>query len=573
MPDDLEDAFCRDVIYSEDYMDYISEYLDNFDNLKRKFNPVCVEAVSSRLAVMHMPGTASIRDILSGYNIQMIPSLYGLQDTASMESAGILSIHRNPYLNLRGSGILIGIVDTGIDYTHPAFRYEDDTTKIISIWDQTIREGEAPEGFVYGAEYTAADINAALQSDEPLSIVPSVDEEGHGTFLAGIAAGRAIASEDFTGAAPNAALCIVKLKLCKQYLRDFYGITTDAPAYQENDIMMGISYCLRKAVEVNMPLVILIGLGTSSGGHTGATYLSRLINDASAYSGIGIVTAAGNESNKRHHFSGIFPEEASYVDVEIRVAQGEQAFSMEFWALSPDLYTIGMISPAGELVERISPVTGRSQVIRFLLDQTEVFVYYQTVEALSGDQMLFIRFQNPTPGLWTLRVYGGTLVNRRFHLWLPIEHFISEDTYFIRPDPDVTLSEAACAHESIAAAAYNHVNNSLYIASSRGFTADGRVKPDIAAPGVNVKGPVPGGRFGIRSGTSIAAAHVAGASALLMEWGLLQRNDLLINSRKIVKYLTLGAVRRDGITYPNQAWGYGVLNLSRTFNELVTGRM
>lgn len=573
MPEEREEAFCREVIYSEEYMDYIKEYYQDFSSLIEIYQPVCIEAISSRFAVMHMSGDESMQHILASYNIQMIPSLYGLLDTASMEESGILTIHRNPYLDLRGNGIMIGIVDTGIDYSHPAFTYEDRTTKIISIWDQTIRDGVPPEGFLYGTEYGASDINRALQSEDPFSVVPSRDEEGHGTFIAGVAAGRTITADDFTGAAPNASLCVVKLKQCKQYLREFYGITSGAAAFQENDIMMGISYCIRKAVQVHMPVVIVLGIGTNSGGHTGTSYLSQMIDDISGFVGVGVVAAAGNESNKRHHFSGILRDDLPFVDAEVRVAAGEKAFSMELWALTPDLYTVGLISPAGERVERISPVTGRSQTIRFLLDQTEIFIYYQMVETLSGDQMIFLRFMNPTPGIWTLRIYGSVIVNGRFHIWLPMEHFITEDTYFLRSDPDVTLSEAACAREGIAVGAYNHVNKSLYIASSRGFTADGGIKPNLAAPGVNVYGPVPGGRFSVRTGTSIAAAHVGGASALLMEWGLLRGNDLQINSRKIIKYLTLGAVRREGTEYPNQAWGYGSLNLLRTFNELVTGRM
>jgi subtilisin family serine protease len=573
MQESSQYEFCKEVIYSEDYRDYIRQYFQDFSVLKELYHPACIETVSARFAVMHIQGIRTAQEIQNNFDIQMIPSLYGLLDTASMEAGGILRIHRNPYLNLRGRGVMIGVIDTGIDYTHPAFTYEDRTTKIVSIWDQTIRDGPVPEGFEYGAEYAATEINRALQSEAPLQIVPSTDEEGHGTFLAGIAAGRALPEDDFTGAAPDASLCIVKLKPCKQYLRDFYGITNDTPAYQENDIMMGIRYCIRKAIEVNQPVTILIGLGTNSGGHTGNSYLGQLISDVSDYAGVSVVLAAGNEANKRHHFSGWFQEETSWIDAEIRVAPDEQALSMELWALSPDIYSVGLISPAGERIEKISLASGNNQIVRFALDRTEVYVYYQTAASLSGDQMIFIRFLNPTPGIWTLRVYGATVVNRRFHIWLPMENFISDETYFIRPDPDVTLSDAACATTCIATAAYNHVNGSLYIASGRGFTVDGKTKPDLTAPGVYVYGPVPKNRFSTRTGTSVAAAHVAGASALLMEWGLINENDPLLNSRKIIKYLTLGAVRREGLDYPNRSWGYGILNLSETFNELVAGRI
>ena len=157
-------------------------------------------------------------------------------------------------------------------------------------------------------------------------MIPSVDENGHGTFLAGVAAGRVAETEAFSGAAPNASLCVVKLKPCKQYLRQFYGLMTGVPAYQENDIMAGISYCVGKARQAEMPLIILLGVGTSSGGHTGQSYLSQMVNDVSGFSGVCVVTAAGNEANTRHHFAGILPQGQDRAEAEIRVDEKEKSF-------------------------------------------------------------------------------------------------------------------------------------------------------------------------------------------------------------------------------------------------------
>lgn len=572
MPEDQDTVFCEDVIYSEDYRDYIKEYFQDFSSIIRTYQPVCIEAVGGRYAVMHLAGETSMQTILEDYNISMIPALYGLLDTAALEDTAILYMHRNPYLNLRGSGVMIGIIDTGIDYTHPAFVYEDRSTKIYAIWDQTVREGQKPEGFLYGTEYTEEQINQALASEEKLAVIPSVDENGHGTFLAGVAAGRVAETEAFSGAAPNASLCVVKLKPCKQYLRQFYGLMTGVPAYQENDIMAGISYCVGKARQAEMPLIILLGVGTSSGGHTGQSYLSQMVNDVSGFSGVCVVTAAGNEANTRHHFAGILPQGQDRAEAEIRVDEKEKSFSLELWAQYPDIYNIGIESPAGERIDRVTPAGGKSQTIRLIFDQTEIFVYNQQVESQSGQQVIFLRFRAPTAGIWKVYIYGAAAVNRRFHIWLPMQQFISEGTYFLRSDPDVTLSDAACADDGISVGAFNNVNNSLYAASGRGFTVDSRIKPDLVAPGVNLSGPIPGGRYGIRTGTSVSAALAAGAAAMLMEWGLLKGNDLQLNSHKMIKYLTLGALRTEDMVYPDKAWGYGRLNLLKTFHELVTGR-
>ena len=236
----MTESECRPMILSEDYADFIIEYGGDAVSVADRYDAKCLQVINSRYVVIHIPVSRMNEVTRFAYNA--VPKLYGLMDTTSMDASGITRLHRQPYLSLKGSGILIGIVDTGIDYTHPVFLQADGTTRIVRLWDQNIQDGTMPEGIFYGTEYTQEMINEALASDNPYDIVPSKDELGHGTVLAGIAAGSEDKANDFTGAAPLAAIGIVKLKPAKGYLRSYNLVKADVPAFQENDIMMGIKY-------------------------------------------------------------------------------------------------------------------------------------------------------------------------------------------------------------------------------------------------------------------------------------------------------------------------------------------
>ena len=175
--------------------------------------------------------------------------------------SGILPVHYSPASGYRGNGVLVSIIDTGIDYTHPAFRFSNGSTRMLSIWDQTVQSDNVPERFPYGTLYTSDDINRALLSEEPLELVPTRDEEGHGTFMAGIIAGSEDTANSFIGAAPEASIIAVKLKPAKDYLRDYYVLKEGAVAFQETDIFMAVQFSLSQAVKYQMPLVICFGIG------------------------------------------------------------------------------------------------------------------------------------------------------------------------------------------------------------------------------------------------------------------------------------------------------------------------
>lgn len=564
---------CSYSVTSEDTADFISTYSALPEQLSAMTGIECIDFVSRQFAVLHIPMDDLESPInFSYYTYSAIPKLYSLLDTDSMEASGILPASRIPAFGNQGQGVLIGFVDTGIDYQNPLFRKEDGTSRILGIWDQTLETGspDPVNGFqaLYGTQYSSEEIDQALASPDPLSLVPSADENGHGTFLASVAAGGEDPNQDFTGAAPKASIAMVKLKPAKQYLRDFYLIREGADAYQENDIMMGVAYLLHLARRFSMPLVICLGLGTNQGSHVGKSPLGLYLDDINIYAGTAVITAAGNETGYGHHYRAVTRPEETLQTVELNVGEKDSGFSMEFWAQDVDIYRVGFISPTGEVVNPLPSSTEEENVIRFLVEQTEITVFSSIVNTATGSQMVFIRFKDPMPGIWNLTVSSALNVTGAFHIWLPSRGFISDTTYFLRPDPDTLVSGPGNSQYALTVSAYDHTTGGIYIHSSRGFSRSGQIKPELAAPGVNITGAGLRSGFVQRSGTSAAAAHAAGATAILLHWGILERNDPFMNTSSIKTYLIRGAKRNPALTYPNREFGYGTLDLYQAFLRL-----
>ena len=560
---------------SEEIADFIVRYSPRaVDSLYELAQTRCVNLVSQEYAIVHAPLSGVLPLSFTQHTYSAIPKLYGLQDTTALEATGILPVFSQPNLMSTGQGILIGMIDTGIDYTNPLFQNPDGTSRILRLWDQTIESENTPEavaGFqpFYGTVYSQEDLNRALASEQPLELVPSTDTSGHGTFLAGVAAGRQIQSPTtFSGAAPDAALAVVRLKPAKQYLREFFAVPPDADAYQENDIMAAAAFLLGVAGQYQMPLVLCLGVGTSQGSHSGISPLAMQLQALSGTRGFACVTGAGNETGFRHHYFGNLSPDQEYEDVELRVADSTSGFSMELWADVSELYTVGVVSPSGEVIERIPMTVGQETTISFQLDATRILISYQITESSSGRFLAFLRFTGPAPGIWHIRVYPTLFVAGQFHIWLPMQGFLTEDTGFLRPDPDITITDPGNAPLLLTVSTYNHVTGSLYIHSSRGFTATGQIKPDFAAPGVEVQGPgIPPGtsRLSRQTGSSVATAITAGAVACLFSWGFTQGNDTTLTSISVKSILIRGAERKEAFRYPNRQWGYGTLNLYQAF--------
>lgn len=572
---------CTNSVASEDFADFIAPYFTTPEEFIRSQGTDCIDFVNSTLAVVYVPLSTVTPSTYTSYTYSAVPKLYSLLDVTSMDAAGITPAGELPVLNNQGAGVIVGFVDTGINYTDSLFRNVDGSTRIIGIWDQTNNsdnsnniENETAKPFsafsaLYGTQYTAEEINLALNSDNPASIVPTRDENGHGTFLASIAAGNRDERAGFSGAAPQASIAMVKLKPAKQYLRDFYLIRDGADAYQENDIMMGVSYLYFLARKYSMPLVVCIPLGTNMGSHMGMSRLGQYLNQVSLSNGSAVITAAGNETGARHHFRAVMDADTDEVTAELRVGEREAGFSMELWAENMGAYTVGFISPTGEVAREISVPLRGENTVSFLLEQTQITVYTQIADVSSGSQFIFMRFENPMSGIWRILIRNSLDIRETFHIWLPVRGFISDETYFLRPDPDTIITDPGNARYPITVTAYDHTKNSIYIHASRGYSLSGRIKPDLAAPGVNILGAsVSGRRLTRMSGTSVSAAHLAGAAAILLNWGVLNANYPYLNTPVLKSIFVRGAQRNPALTYPNREFGYGTLNLYEAFLRL-----
>jgi subtilisin family serine protease len=554
-------------IYSNEYADFLIEYNGDLSILY-DYRDNGYNIIDFFLAVVHLPVSEMTEDIISRRRYATIPSLFGLTSEESFEASGIFKIRNIPSFNLRGNGVLIGIADTGIDYTNPIFQYADSTTRIASIWDQNIVSEITPADMLYGTEYTREQINEALKNENPLSIVPSMDEIGHGTMVAGISAGNEVPESGFYGVAPDSELVIVKLKPAKQYLKQFFRLPKDAIAYQENDIIFGIQYLFKYAAIMNRPIVICITLDTAQYAHDGRGTTSNWLSYQVTLPGIAALTSVGNEGNARRHYYGLIEDRIGYDTVELNVGSNERQFSMELWGTTPNVFSIDILSPSGEYIPEIRIRLNETREITFIYEPTIIFVDYQLAESQSGDQLILFRFTQASPGIWKFNVYSRGLYPISYNIWLPMNNFITPDTFFIRSNPYTTLLSLACAIIPITITAYNANNDSLYINAGRGYTRLGVVKPDIAAPGVNVLSPTLQHGFSRVTGSSAATAHAAGIAAMLFEWGIVNSNYPNMNTQDMRIFLIRGARRRADIIYPNQDWGYGILDIYNVFDQI-----
>ncbi len=519
------------------------------------------ELLSDNFAILTIP-LGQLLSLFSYPEIEYIelPKTLTFVLSRSLSHACITYVQSDFGFGLKGNGVLIGIIDSGIDYTHPDFRNPDGTTRIAYLWDQSI-DGAPPEGFLHGTEYSGEQINAALQSPDPYAVVPSRDNIGHGTAVAGIAAGNGRGSQGVqVGAAPQATLAIVKL-----------GDIDDRLTTRSTQIMRGIKYLYDKAGQLSMPLSINLSYGTNFGAHDGNSLFESYINDMAERGRSVINVATGNEGAAGHHFSGRVIENGQ-VTVEFTTSGQVNEIYMPVWKNFVDSFSYELLSPSGRTTGEILPIQSAVNVI---LDNVQVEMYFGQPTNYQLAQENYFRFRGvsgrPIPqGVWTLIIRGLDIVDGRFDIWMPTTDAVSGGTAFLQPDTSVTLTLPSTTQNVVSVGGYNSLLGTSADFSGRGYTRFiVFVKPDVVAPAVAITTARAGGGYDVFTGTSMAAPFVTGSSALMMEWGIIQGNDPFLYGQRVKAFLQKGARRDLPIAYPNPIWGYGTLCLNNTMNLLV----
>lgn len=471
-------------------------------------------------------------------NVSASPILYH-----EMGNTGIRPV-RNGRYNLKGRGVIIGIIDSGVDFTHKEFIAADNSSRLLYIWDQGA-DGTPPEGFIFGVEYDRSIINAAVGSENPYNALSFRDNIGHGTAVAGIAAGN-------SGVASEADIICVKLG--------------HKGSEKTTDILRGVKYLIDKAKMLKMPLVINISYGLNSGSHSGDSLFEECLNSLCNAWKISIIVAAGNEGGSGHHFSSVLTAE-KIEDVEFVCPFPSASLYLDIWKSFNDNMEFELIAPNG-LSSGL--ITSRDISKAVNIGGCSITVLYKAVTHYSRKQEIVFLFDSSSfiAGIWKLRIYCKSSVDGRIDLWLPTAAEVSESTSFLRPDDYMTLTLPSTVENVISVGGYSSLLNSIAVFSGKGGYE--LLKPDLAAPAVDVYSSKAGGGYDSFSGTSMAAPFVSGSAALMMEWGITNGRKPFLYGQMLKAYLIKGALRHSNIDYPNSGWGYGSLNLIRTMELLET---
>ena len=507
----------------------IVRYTGSLDGLRTRYPQIRIRELLNQYAVLIVPETlvdAVSQETVIEYVEKPKQLYFELQAGKAASCINAVQQGMNNPFGLFGKGTIVAVIDTGIRAESMEFRNADGSTRILNIWDQTT-----------GTEYDRSQIDEALQNEtKDTAGIPGADVLGHGTQVAAIACGS-------SGVAAQADILVVKLGLAA---KNGFPRTTQ--------LMEALDYVVRKAIDYGKPLVVNISFGNNYGDHTGSSLLENFINDIADSWKCSICIGSGNEGLGAVHTGGTLTEDTEET-VELAVSSYETGLSIQIWKDYWDDIAVEIIAPSGRNLGRIQE---NSRVSRIRYEDMELLTYFGEPSPFRIRQEIYIDMIPQTvyiqSGLWKLRLIPRSIRNGRYDMWLPAQGALNFGTGFTSPDSASTFTIPSAAAKAVTVGAYDAGTGSAASFSGRGYIVEIggslMVKPELAAPGVNVLVPSVSGMARV-SGTSYATPFVTGSAALLMEWGIVRGNDAFLYGEKLKAYLIKGAEPLAGAAVPD----------------------
>lgn len=576
----------KSIFSSPDYVNYIVQYYGTYDPALEAPPNAYITPIDKNFAIASIKfdllerseDTAEVEEVFKRYidyeKIGVVyvqpPELYSLAQISAVEAANIVPIQEQHPLDLNGKDVVIGIIDTGIDYLNEEFQDKDGNNRINIIWDQTIENDNQEYAIPFGTIYNVEKINKAIETfktgGDPYTIVPSIDKNGHGTQMAGIV-GATGKNPEIKGVAPECELAIVKMVEAINF-KKFNDLGDDVVVYDSMAVFSALNFLKEYAVRRKKPIVILLPLGTTSGNHKGQHILDAYIETITNNVGIIVVSPTGNEGIADGHVSGIILDSSTNQDIELLIGKSQKTFYVGVWVDLPNIMGIDVISPSGQSTGNIQAVLSQKQHYGFVLEGTRTDIYFDLPERFTGDELIRLYFHDITPGLWRIRLNLQRGISAVYNAWMWQKEFVSEGTRFSPSDPYGTITIPADSDYTVAVAGYNQNNSNLVPYSGVSLINDYLGRIDFAAGGVNTPTTGLNNTIAVINGTSLSAAVGAGICALLLEWGIVNGNYPYMYTQSIKTFLRRGTVQRRGDVYPNQNIGYGIIDAYKIFQNM-----
>jgi len=568
------------ILHDINYDNYIVQYRGDIESEISGYQDSYVIIINDKYAIVSVKKDVEINLDKTSYfrTIEYVnpPAMFTLQNISPIEASKVSAVQLGTPLNLTGKGVNVAIIDTGIDYLSEEFLDLNGKTRIDCIWDQTIISSEQSENnpVPFGTLYTRDKINDAITASKegksPYEIVPSKDEIGHGTNMAGII-GAAGKNPKLKGVAPECNFVVVKLIEALSYKAEFDDITV--PVFNISSIFTALQFLYEYYQSNYTPLVIYLPLGSPLGNHDGNGLLEQFIDSLLTNNGIALVTGTGNERNTGGHTSGFLAEIGTVNvpaagNIELEVAPEQKHLWIEVWCDYPNVVLVEIVSPSGESTNAIPITLNRTNTYIFSFEKTIVKVNYYIPEENTGDELIRLRFSKLQPGLWKIRLNASYVLNGRYNAWMSQKGIAANGTRFTFADPFGTVTNPANSIYPIVVAAYNQNNNTVVDYSGTTSLTAIIDRIDVAAGGVNALTVAPNNTTSVVNGTSVSAAIVAGISALIFNWGIINGIEKYMFCQTLRAYLEKGVVTRSGDVSPNPYWGYGFLNIPKLFENI-----